>query len=83
MENQKMTVSHFGFTKKVYGLPFSTTLQQHLVCRRRAASASINIIITYTYIYECCNSEIHYSASGHCDVLTVWMQTLSIVIFVM
>ena len=28
-KKQKMTVRHFGFTEKVYGLPFSTTLQQH------------------------------------------------------
>ena len=27
--NQKTNVRHFGFTKKVHGLPFSATLQQH------------------------------------------------------
>ena len=27
-KNQKMTVRHFGFTENVYGLSFSTTLQQ-------------------------------------------------------
>ena len=25
-KNQKTTVRHFGFTEKVYGLPFSTTI---------------------------------------------------------
>ena len=28
-KNQKTTVRHFGFMEKVYGLPFSTTPQQH------------------------------------------------------
>ena len=28
-KNQKATVHHFGFTKKVYGLPFSTKPQQN------------------------------------------------------
>ena len=28
-KNQKMTVHHFGFTEKVYRLPFSTTPRQH------------------------------------------------------
>ena len=62
--NQKTTVRHFGFTEKVYGLPFSTTPQQYNTvhnscrgmplavriaveaCRRRAASASILIIMS-------------------------------------
>ena len=41
-KSQKMTGRHFGFTEKVYGLPFSTTPQRH--------GLELHVPIMYRYI---------------------------------
>ena len=58
-KNQKTTVLHFGFTKKVYGLPcmvlpFSTTPQQHNTVHNSIDNSVVEMSLMVRIAVEAC-----------------------------
>ena len=67
-KNQKTTILHFGFTKKVYGLPcmvlpFSTTPQQHNTVHNSIDNSIMKMSLTVCIAVEACRRRA-VSASG-------------------
>ena len=46
VKNQKMTVRHYGFMEKVYGLLFSATPQQHNTVHNSIDNSVVGLLLT-------------------------------------